>query len=85
MEQLSYTKEVYRTDPKRISLLAKLLPGLTFYIKFFRVVLDASAKAKRNRYDDVEWCRSSINILRFLENTGICFEITGIQHMKNMT
>lgn len=84
MEQLSYINEVYRTDPKRVPFLARIFPRLTFYRQFFGVILDASAKAKRGQYDDAEWCRSSVNIFRSLENTGVCFEITGIQNIKNI-
>ena len=84
MEQLSYINEVYRTDPKRVPFLARIFPRLTFYRQFFGVVLDASAKSKRGLYDDAEWCRSSINIFRSLENTGVCFEITGIENIINI-
>jgi 1-acyl-sn-glycerol-3-phosphate acyltransferase len=84
MEQLSYINEVYRTDPKRVPFLARIFPRLTFYRQFFGVILDASAKSKRGRYDDAEWCRSSINIFRSLENTGVCFEITGIENIINI-
>ena len=84
MEQLSYINEVYRTDPKRVPFLARIFPRLTFYRQFFGVVLDASAKAKRGQYDDIEWSRSSINIFRSLENIGVCIEITGIANIKNI-
>lgn len=84
MEQLSYTNEIYRTDPKRVPFLARIFPGLAFYRQFFGVILDASAKAKRGQYDDAEWCRSSINIFRSLENIGICIEITGIENIKKI-
>jgi len=68
MKQLYYTNEVYRTDPKRVPFLARIFPGLTFYRQFFGVVLDASAKAKRGQYDDIDWCRSSIIWVRFFES-----------------
>lgn len=84
MRQLSYTNEVYRTEPQTIPFLARIFPGLTFYRHFFGVVLNASAKAKRGQYDNVEWCQSSINLLRALEKVGMRFEITGIEHVKNI-
>jgi len=84
MKQLSYTNEVYRSDPKAVSLFARTFPGLSFYKQFLAVVLDASAKAKRGQYDNVEWCQSSIHLLRSLENVGVSFEITGIEHIKNL-
>lgn len=44
----------------------------------------ASRRAKRSRYGDNDWIRSSLDILRALEGTGVRFEITGIDDFKGV-
>ena len=84
MRQLTYKDDIYRTGPKTISLFAKTFTGLYFYSRFLAVVLRASQNAKRNRYDDVEWCQSSFDVLSLLESVGVSIEITGIEHIKQL-
>ena len=84
MRQLQYKDGVYRTSSNTISSFAKTFPELTFYSRFLAIVFKASTKAKRNRYDDVEWCQSSFDILLSLESVGICMEITGVENIKQL-
>ncbi len=84
MRQLLYKDAVYRTGSKTVSSFAKTFPGLTFYSRFIACTFKASAKAKQNRYDDVEWCQSSFDVLRSLESVGVCIEITGVEHIKQL-
>ena len=84
MRQLLYKDAVYRTSSKTISLFAKTFPELTFYSRFLAITFKASAKAKQNRYDDVEWCQSSFDVLRSLESVGVCVEITGIKFVEQL-
>lgn len=44
----------------------------------------ASRRAKRSRYGDNDWIRSSLDTLRALEGTGVRFEITGIDDFKGV-
>lgn len=44
----------------------------------------ASRRAKRSRYGDDDWIRSSLDTLRALEGTGVRFEITGIDDFKGV-
>lgn len=44
----------------------------------------ASHRAKRSRYGDNDWIRSSLDTLRALEGTGVRFEITGIDDFKGV-
>lgn len=44
----------------------------------------ASRRAKRSRYGDNDWIRSSLDSLRALEDTGVRFEITGIDDFKGV-
>ena len=84
MDQLQYTESLYRTKPKPLGLLAKLLPGLSFYAKFVNVIYQGGRKAKQGQYSDADWCHSSMNIIRALESVGVCFEISGIQHIEQL-
>ena len=67
----------YRTPPRRISRFARRFPGARFYTRAASVVWRASGLAKRGRYDDAAWNRSSLEILRALEEVGIRIEIEG--------
>ncbi len=62
--------------------LDKLFPLVWFYCRFLAIIFKASARAKRNAYVDADWGRSSRNIMRALERTGIVFEITGLDHLE---
>lgn len=48
------------------------------------IVFRASRRAKRSRYGDNDWIRSSLDTLRALEGTGVRFEITGIDDFKGV-
>jgi 1-acyl-sn-glycerol-3-phosphate acyltransferase len=47
-----------------------------------RIVIRASRKARRGRYDRSEWCRSSLEILRALEKAGVRVEVDGIDNFR---
>lgn len=44
----------------------------------------ASRRAKRSRYGDNDWIRSSLDTLRALEGTGVRFEITGLDDFRGL-
>lgn len=85
MERLTYTDGVYQTQTRRISRFARLSPSLAFYGRFFPIIWQASATSKRGLYDGAAWCNSSIRILRALESVGVRAEITGIEHLKQLS
>ena len=74
----------YRSAPQRLSLLARVLPGLRFYASAGPIVWRAGRRASRGRYDDVAWSRSSLAILRALEGAGVRIEITGVDHFRTL-
>ena len=82
MIELRYTKGLYHTSKQRLGLLARLWPSLVFYSKWGRIIIHASALARRGRYTDQAWCRSSIDILQAMESVGGRFEISGIEHVQ---
>lgn len=84
MKQLQYKNNKYQTDPQTATLFAKTFPSLTFYGKFIAIVFRGSAKAKRDLYNNAEWCNSSINTLRALESAGVHVEITGINYVERL-
>jgi len=84
MDQLHYTDGVYKTKPRAVGLLARLLPGLTFYGKFVGIIYRAGCRAKQGQYSDADWCRSSIDVLRALESVGVGFEVSGIKYVEQL-
>ena len=84
MTQLPSSKKEYRTSPGDISIFTKTFPGFSFYSFFVRLVFKAGAKAKCGQYDKKAWYQSSFDLFQALENTGICFEITGLEHFEKL-
>ena len=74
----------YTTTPRHHSYLMRALPSLFFYMSDLSIVFRASRKAKRNRYDTLEWCKSSMGVLRALERVGVIVEITGMNAFKEI-
>ncbi len=84
MTGLKYRDGSYETRPGKISLFARIFPTLTFYRYVFSVILKAGSKAKRGRYDNAEWCRSSYKVLKALEKIGIKVEIAGVDNFRRI-
>jgi 1-acyl-sn-glycerol-3-phosphate acyltransferase len=49
-----------------------------FYLQVFMIVLKASRLAKRGRYGDAQWIKSSLNTIKALESVGGRFEIDNV-------
>lgn len=60
-----------------------LFPSLVFYPRFLLEVYRSAGKAKRGRYDNETWQRSSVNVLRALESVGVGFNVEGLEHVSN--
>lgn len=69
---------VYRTAPRKTSLLARTFPSLTFFPQLHRSIFRSSAIARRGEYDDQAWIDTSVTILQALEGVGCQFEVTGL-------
>jgi 1-acyl-sn-glycerol-3-phosphate acyltransferase len=74
--------DFYTTPPRHPSFFFRTFPSIAFYISDVSVVLRASRKAKRGRYDTTDWCKSSMEILRALERVGVIVEIAGMNFFK---
>ncbi len=75
---------VYRTAPRRVGWLARTFPSMVFFLKFTRIVFQASRMARRGRYLGLQWSLSSLDVLRALESVGVQFEISGIEHLQRL-
>ncbi len=79
-----FPDDVYRTEPRRVALAARLLPSLRFYTRIVGIVVRASRKAKRGRYDTAAWCTSSLETIRALEEVGGTIAISGIDRIRGL-
>ena len=84
MTQLPTAIKNHRTTPAIISRFSIKFPSLTFYSYFIRLIFKSSIKAKQGRYDTKAWKQDSLDLLHVLENLGICFEITGREHLEKL-
>lgn len=81
---LDFDDGSYRTRSRRICPLWKALPTLGFYRYVFPIVWRAGTRAKRGEYDTTEWGKSSLEVLRALENIGVQIEVTGVDHFREL-
>lgn len=58
-----------------------MFPSLTFYLRLLFIVLRASRLAKKDRYTGTDWVESSCEVLRRLEEVGVCVEVSGIENI----
>jgi len=84
VETVKLEGDTYHTEPRSLSFFERNMPPLVFYQDVISIVVRASRKAKRNRYDTSEWCNSSIEVLRALERVGVQLEVTGMNFFKTL-
>ncbi len=68
----------YNSLPWKQNFLARLLPSLYFYAIFLHTVFKYGLRAKRGDYDETDWYRSSVTVMRMLEEAGANIHITGL-------
>ena len=77
--------DAYVTDPsRRRTLLDRLLGGArwVFYADYIRLVLSCSNAARRSRFPDEAWNRSSWEVLDSMERHGARFDIEGWENVS---
>ncbi len=84
MTPIQYENHVYRTDPAQPSWLSRILPSISFYLPFMRVIIQACGMCKKGAYTDQDWCVSRVRILRHLERVGGQVKITGTEHLEQV-
>jgi 1-acyl-sn-glycerol-3-phosphate acyltransferase len=77
------SNEYYSSTKKTFSLKERILRHnrLYFTLKYANIVLRTRKEAIRKQYDTKAWTDSSFEILRFIENTGGLFHITGMENI----
>jgi 1-acyl-sn-glycerol-3-phosphate acyltransferase len=84
MDALTYHQHEYHSPPVSPAFLARHFPSLTTHLTFVNIVWQASVKARHGVYDGQEWSNSALSIIRTLEQAGVSFHITGIQHITQL-
>jgi len=84
MHYLEIKKASYTSPPEPVSPLSKRLPSFVFYCRFIGVVLQAAYRAQKGQYPDDVWGLDSLRVLRLLEDAGLRFTITGLDHIKQL-
>lgn len=84
MQQLEYEDFVYRSSDRALTPISRILPSLSFYWRFIRVVFHASVLARNGMYGDAEWIQSSLHLLRYLEQAGVKVHVMGIEHIQDL-
>ncbi|MCX8010648.1 MAG: hypothetical protein N3A61_05800, partial [Ignavibacteria bacterium] len=80
-QYLNIKDGVYKTsNPKK--KLHWLLATSIFNLKMAVIVLKASSKAKRGKFTNDEWCKSSLSIVKALEYVGAEFEVEGFNNIE---
>jgi 1-acyl-sn-glycerol-3-phosphate acyltransferase len=76
----------YATDKSRATRWLRSMPGLTprFYASMFSIVNRSRRQALAGVYDEEAWAVSSQDIFRTIESYGGHFDITGIEHLRNL-
>jgi 1-acyl-sn-glycerol-3-phosphate acyltransferase len=83
-DELLFEGGAYTTAPEKGWALLRAFPSFFFYCQDSVIVLKATWRAKRGRYDTAAWVASSRDVLRALENVGVTFEITGIDNVREL-
>lgn len=76
--------DTYHTPLRSTSVLARRQATPLFYAQVLMIVLKASRLAKRGRYGDAQWVRSSLNTIKALEFVGGRFEIENVPSHRRL-
>ena len=71
----------YHSPESKPGLLVRMFPTIAFYIHIVKIVVNASAIAKKGKYDMDHWSQDSYNTIRAVEKTGGTLHITGVEHV----
>lgn len=77
-------KMYYKSPPVKLSFWRRQFPTFSFYLSFFVIVLKASSVARKGKYSDAEWVKSSGEVFAALEKIGIRIEVSGVENIKNV-
>ncbi len=83
MERLTDT-DTYRSPGREIPWLVRTFPTPAYYARLAGIVLRASRKGKRGRYDSAEWVKSSLEVVRAMEWVGARFEVENMSSFQGL-
>ncbi len=83
-ELFTFDDGVYQTAPDAASWFSRLFPTPNFYRQFFWNVCRSSSIARRGKYDELEWSRTSFEVLKSLESVGVRTRISGVEHIRSL-
>ena len=84
MDRLTFIDGCYESPARSIPLWRRMFPSLSVHARFIGVVFRSSKKARQGTYDGEAWRRSSLRIIRYVEDVGGRFEITGMDHVVQL-
>jgi len=58
-----------------------LNPKWYFFRKLLGIVFRSASSAKKNQYSEVDWANSSYEVIQALEEAGVRFSISGMNHL----
>ena len=59
-------------------------PTIRFYLNLGKVFIEANLKTRRNNYNRYNWVATSLEVLNALEETGLQFEISGMDNLHSV-
>ncbi len=78
------TEDRYQSPSLKPSWLARRFPSLVCYAKITRMLYAASGAARRGEYTTERRVADSLQVLTFLEYSGVRFEIKNISSFRNL-
>jgi 1-acyl-sn-glycerol-3-phosphate acyltransferase len=84
MRALDLSGDTYISPPIQVGWFARIFPSLAFHVRYFVITCSCALQALRGKYDDDAWAGSSAQMIRFLEGIGVQFEITGLNHLRQV-
>src|SRR5690606_26595409 len=84
MRPIDLSGDTYISPPAKVGWLARTFPSLVFHLRFVGITFYCAWQAYRGRYDDHAWTESSTQMIRFLEDVGVRFEITGMDYLRQV-
>ncbi|HOI29794.1 MAG TPA: lysophospholipid acyltransferase family protein [Melioribacteraceae bacterium] len=75
-------EDQYKTGIKNTR---RIFPSLYFYlVHVLRIILYSNKQARNNKYDEINWVNSSLDILESIEKAGVRITVTGINNIKKV-
>ncbi len=84
MKRLIFSNFAYTTGQQQVRFFSRFAPSLVFYLKFIWIVIQSSFLAKRGVYGGGEWGESSYKVLTKLEEAGVHFSFSGLEHVERL-